>query len=61
MVRWWCAGMCGCGCGCGCLLGVLILSAEDAPHMKQLVLDETMEDMDKNRDGFISIQEYVGQ
>ena len=29
--------------------------------MRQIVLDESMEDMDKNKDGFVSINEYVGQ
>ena len=28
--------------------------------MQDLVLDETMEDMDKNGDGYVTLQEYVG-
>ena len=34
---------------------------EDAPHMQEIVLDETMDDMDKNKDGFVTEQEYVGK
>lgn len=35
------------------------LHPEDAPHMRDIVLDETMDDMDKNKDGFVTEQEYV--
>lgn len=35
------------------------LHPEDAPHMQKVVLDETMADMDKNKDGFITLNEYV--
>ena len=35
--------------------------AEDAPHMQEIVLDETMDDMDKNKDGYVTEQEYVGE
>jgi Ca2+-binding EF-hand superfamily protein len=35
------------------------LHPEDAPHMQEIVLDETMDDMDKNKDGFVTEQEYV--
>ena len=37
------------------------MCAEDAPHMQEIVLDETMDDMDKNKDGFVTEQEYVGK
>ena len=33
---------------------------EDAPHMKEIVVVETMEDIDKDKDGFISLEEYIG-
>ena len=29
--------------------------------MQEIVLDETMDDMDKNKDGFVTEQEYVGK
>ena len=29
--------------------------------MRDIVLDETMDDMDKNKDGFVTQQEYVGE
>ena len=28
--------------------------------MQEIVLDETVGDMDKNRDGYVTLQEYVG-
>uniref|UniRef100_A0A8C4QKC7 Reticulocalbin-3 n=1 Tax=Eptatretus burgeri TaxID=7764 RepID=A0A8C4QKC7_EPTBU len=33
---------------------------EEFEHMKDLILTETMEDIDKNQDGFISVDEYLG-
>ena len=36
------------------------LHPEDAPHMKEIVVVETMEDIDKDKDGFISLEEYIG-
>lgn len=32
----------------------------DHDYMKELVIEETIEDADKNKDGFISLQEYYG-
>ncbi|KAM6895215.1 calumenin-A [Xenentodon cancila] len=36
------------------------LHPEDHEHMKDIVVQETMEDIDKNGDGFIDLQEYIG-
>ncbi|TKS90366.1 Calumenin-A Precursor [Collichthys lucidus] len=36
------------------------LHPEDQQHMKDIVVQETMEDIDKNGDGFIDLQEYIG-
>jgi len=36
------------------------LHPEDAPHMRDIVVVETMEDIDKDKDGFISLAEYIG-
>ncbi|KAM6896024.1 calumenin-A [Lycodopsis pacificus] len=36
------------------------LHPEDQEHMKDIVVQETMEDIDKNRDGFIDLKEYIG-
>ncbi|CAF1027668.1 unnamed protein product [Didymodactylos carnosus] len=33
---------------------------ENAPRMKELVITETIEDIDKNGDGLLSIEEYIG-
>ncbi|KFM74065.1 Calumenin-A, partial [Stegodyphus mimosarum] len=33
---------------------------EDSNHMKDIVVIETMEDIDKNNDGKISLEEYIG-
>lgn len=32
---------------------------EDVSHMKDIVIEETMEDMDKNRDGYVTVDEYI--
>ncbi|XP_045896224.1 calumenin-A-like [Micropterus dolomieu] len=36
------------------------LHPEDHGHMKDVVVQETMEDIDKNGDGFIDLKEYIG-
>ncbi|XP_033471000.1 calumenin-A [Epinephelus lanceolatus] len=36
------------------------LHPEDHDHMKDIVVQETMEDIDKNGDGFIDLKEYIG-
>jgi hypothetical protein len=36
------------------------LHPEETPHMKDIVVLETMEDIDKDKDGKISLEEYVG-
>lgn len=36
------------------------LHPEDAPHMRDIVVVETMEDIDKDKNGLISIHEYIG-
>ncbi|XP_017295982.1 calumenin-A isoform X2 [Kryptolebias marmoratus] len=36
------------------------LHPEDHEHMKDVVVQETLEDIDKNGDGFIDIREYIG-
>ena len=33
---------------------------EDAPHMKEIVVVETIEDIDKDKNGVISLEEYIG-
>ncbi|XP_041366498.1 calumenin-B-like isoform X2 [Gigantopelta aegis] len=36
------------------------LHPEDAEHMREIVVLETLEDIDKDKDGFISLEEYIG-
>lgn len=36
------------------------LHPEEYDHMKDVVIDETLEDIDKDGDGFVSIDEYLG-
>ncbi|XP_067132074.1 calumenin-A-like [Centruroides vittatus] len=36
------------------------LHPEEAPHMHDVVLTETLEDIDKDKDGKISLEEYIG-
>ncbi|XP_050407914.1 calumenin-A isoform X1 [Patella vulgata] len=35
------------------------LHPEDAEHMREIVVLETLEDIDKDKDGFISVEEYI--
>lgn len=35
------------------------LHPHEAPHMRDIVIDETLMDMDKNKDGFVELEEYV--
>lgn len=35
------------------------LHPEEAEHMRDVVVDETLEDIDKNNDGKISLEEYI--
>lgn len=35
------------------------LHPHEAPHMRDTVIDETLMDMDKNRDGFVELEEYI--
>ena len=39
---------------------VSFLHPEDVPHMHDIVILETMEDIDKDKDGKISQEEYIG-
>ena len=34
---------------------------EEATHMRDIVVDETMLDMDKNKDGYVSLEEYISE
>ncbi|KAJ8298935.1 hypothetical protein KUTeg_022995 [Tegillarca granosa] len=36
------------------------LHPEEAEHMRDIVVQETIEDIDKDKDGFISLEEYIG-
>jgi Ca2+-binding EF-hand superfamily protein len=33
---------------------------EDCDHMRDIVVQETVEDIDKDKDGFVSLDEYIG-
>lgn len=39
---------------------VNFLHPEDAPHMREVVVKETLDDLDKNKDGSVSLEEYIG-
>ena len=34
---------------------------EEHEHMKDVIIDEAFEDMDKDRDGLITVDEYLGK
>jgi len=36
------------------------LHPEDVPHMRDIVVEETIDDIDKDGDGFLSLEEYIG-
>ena len=36
------------------------LHPENDESMKDIVVEETMEDIDKDKDGFLSLEEYIG-
>jgi len=36
------------------------LHPEEAKHMQHIVIQETLNDIDKDRDGFVSLEEYIG-
>ena len=40
---------------------MVFLHPEEFDHMKDTVIDEAFEDMDKNKDGHITLQEYIGK
>ena len=35
------------------------LHPEESARMRVIVIDETMDDMDKDRDGFVTVEEYI--
>ncbi|XP_023605203.1 reticulocalbin-3-like, partial [Myotis lucifugus] len=37
------------------------LHPEEFPHMRDIVVAETLEDLDKNKDGYIQVDEYIGE
>ena len=36
------------------------LHPEESDHMRDIVISETLDDIDKNGDGLISLEEYIG-
>lgn len=39
----------------------MFLHPEDIPHMREIVVEEAMQDMDKDKDGYVTIDEYIGK
>ena len=39
----------------------IYLHPEDSPHMRDVVIEETLQDMDRNRDGFVDKEEYISK
>lgn len=37
------------------------LHPEEATHMRGIVIEETMLDMDKDKDGFVTLEEYISK
>lgn len=35
------------------------LHPEEFPHMRDIVVAETLEDLDKNKDGYVQVEEYI--
>ena len=40
---------------------VAFIHPEERENMFDIVIDETMEDIDKNQDGTLSVEEYIGE
>ena len=40
---------------------VAFIHPEERDHMFDIVVEETMEDIDKNHDGKLSVDEYIGE
>ena len=34
---------------------------EESKHMREIVIDETLQDMDKDKDGFVTLEEYISK
>ena len=39
----------------------IIFPTEESKHMREIVIDETMQDMDKDKDGFVTLAEYISE
>lgn len=37
------------------------LHPEEVDHMKDIMVEETLEDIDKDKDGKVSLDEYIGE
>uniref|UniRef100_A0A2K5S568 Reticulocalbin-3 n=1 Tax=Cebus imitator TaxID=2715852 RepID=A0A2K5S568_CEBIM len=37
------------------------LHPEEFPHMRDIVIAETLEDLDRNKDGYVQVEEYIGE
>ena len=35
------------------------LHPQDTPHMKDIVVQEALDDMDKDKDGYVTVEEYI--
>ncbi len=42
------------------LFTLCFLTAEESPKMFDLYIQETLEDMDRNEDAVVTIEEYIG-
>ena len=40
---------------------VFTFCSEEAHHMREVIVDETIQDMDKNKDGKITLEEYISK
>ena len=36
------------------------VSPDEINHMKSIVVDEMLQEMDKNKDGSVTVEEYIG-
>ena len=39
----------------------IYLHPEDTPYMREVVITETLQDMDSNKDGFVDMEEYMSE
>ena len=46
---------------CLCVCMCVFACADDVPHMTDIVVDETFQEIDKDKSGTITLEEYISE